>query len=739
MLFLALTTGGLALADGNGMRVRYDDHRVVRAFLTTQAELDLMLELSPDCWCEAPGIRTLDFRLPPESMPALEASGIEHQVLIENVQERVDAELARLAGPGTGGPGNPGDFYDDFRDLAAIVARMDDLADAHPDIVEVLDVGDSIEGRDILALRIGGAAMDKPTVVIDATQHAREWIAPMVAMYIAETLVEAYATDPQITALVDALELFVIPVVNPDGYVYSWDVERYWRKNRRDNGDGTFGVDLNRNWGFEWGGAGSSGDPGDPLYRGTAPFSEPETAALRDFYEAYPTVVSSIDFHSYGLQVLSPFGYAFGGPDDGGAHAIIGQTMGNAIQSVFDMMYEVGPFADVLYEAAGASIDWTWGERGIVSYTIELRGDDFVLPPGEIVPTAQENLAAALAMAQFAVDGVLFDFGGGGPPTVLDAGETTTLALSVMPHSSGPLDVDSARLYERNDTGPFSDVPLVHLGGSTYEATLSPAPCGASVEFYVAIRSELGVVYRSPAAAPAEVHEATAYDVTVAFHDDFEAGAGWTVESVDLADGQWEIGVPAGGGDRGDPPTDYDGSGACAVTDNEDGNSDVDGGPTRLVSGVIDLSGAHDPTLRYARWFTDDLPGDEDRLDVEVSDDGGGTWTLVDSTGPLPGWEESSVRLADHVSLTSSVVVRFSVADNPNDSVTEAAVDAVEIYDVGCGGGTGDLDGDGDVDFQDLLALLNAWGPCGACDEDLDADGDVDFADLLILLAAWLE
>ena len=103
----------------------------------------------------------------------------------------------------------------------------------------------------------------------------------MVGMYVAESFITGYGNDTLITELVDELEIFVIPVVNPDGYVYTWGPQRLWRKNRRDNGNGTFGVDLNRNWGYEWGGVGSSGDPGSGTYRGTAPFSEPETQVRR--------------------------------------------------------------------------------------------------------------------------------------------------------------------------------------------------------------------------------------------------------------------------------------------------------------------------------------------------------------------------------------------------------------------------------------------------------------------------
>ena len=133
----------------------------------------------------------------------------------------------------------------------------------------------------------------------------------MTGMFLADRLVESADTDPRVHALLSRAEIFVIPVVNPDGYFFTWSdsANRLWRKNRRNNGDGTFGVDNNRNWGYEWGGAGASTQTSSETYRGTGPFSEPETAAMRDFFNARPNIVSNIDFHSYSQLVLSPWAY----------------------------------------------------------------------------------------------------------------------------------------------------------------------------------------------------------------------------------------------------------------------------------------------------------------------------------------------------------------------------------------------------------------------------------------------
>src|SRR5690606_14934327 len=129
-----------------------------------------------------------------------------------------------------------------------------------------------------------GAASNRPQSLWWGGQHAREWINIPVPIYHAEQLLTRYDTDPEIRALVDSVEFIFVPTMNPDGYEYTWTNNRLWRKNRRDHPNSScFGVDLNRNWGFQWGGAGASTNRCNDTYRGTAPFSEPETQVMRDF------------------------------------------------------------------------------------------------------------------------------------------------------------------------------------------------------------------------------------------------------------------------------------------------------------------------------------------------------------------------------------------------------------------------------------------------------------------------
>lgn len=395
------------LAAESPSAVRYDGHAIVTAWVDGDAELATLRRLADELWSEHPGPGAVDARVSPARMAELVASGIPFEVRIADVQQRVDDERTRLRGsPGAGG----GAWFSDFRDLAEITAKVDELAAANPERVTLQTIGQSLEGRPIVAMKIGSAPEGAPAVLYSGTMHAREWLATMVTMCVADAF--ASAADPAVADLLETVAVWVVPVINPDGYEISWSSDRYWRKNARDG----YGVDLNRNWGYQWAVVGSSSDPWAEDYHGDAPFSEPEAAALRDLMIEHPELVAHIDFHSYSQLVLRPWGYTYDDPADEAVLSMLGQAMSDAMWAATSTDYPSIHAAE-LYPAAGAVDDWAYGERGLMAFTVEMRGDDFVVPPSQIDPACRENVAAAISLATWAAgmappDGG--DEGGGG-------------------------------------------------------------------------------------------------------------------------------------------------------------------------------------------------------------------------------------------------------------------------------------------------------------------------------------
>ena len=229
--------------------------------------------------------------------------------------------------------------------------------------------------------------------------------------------------------------------------------------------------------------------------------------------------------------------------------------------------------------------------------------------------------------------------------------------------------------------GPEITANLVALGGGLYEAQLPAEPCGTIISYYISAETDNGMIWRNPSQAPATMHEVVvATNSSLNFRDDFETDTGWIVTNdLALLNGAWDRGVPIGGGDLGDPPTDADGSGLCYLTDNVDGNSDVDSGWTTLTSPILDPLGNGTPFVEYYRWFTTDAVAGDSLL-VELSMDNGATWIELETvTNSSSQWNFRSFRLDRLLSPTDRMRMRFTASDTGGDSLVEAGVDGLQI------------------------------------------------------------
>ncbi|MBD3170433.1 MAG: T9SS type A sorting domain-containing protein [candidate division Zixibacteria bacterium] len=282
------------------------------------------------------------------------------------------------------------------------------------------------------------------------------------------------------------------------------------------------------------------------------------------------------------------------------------------------------------------------------------------------------------------LDLIGFDYPNG-LPEYIDPNGGTVVRLEVFSVTEDP--VPGSGQFYYNDGNGWQNGTIVEVSQNVYDATFPAVTCGDNVQYYFSAEASGGMTINDPYDAPAETYNAiSAVNVITVFEDNFETDEGWTVENQ-CSDGQWERAIPAGGGDRGDPPYDYDGSGNCYVTDNADDNSDVDDGYTWLMSPTLNLSSG-DAVVSYALWYTNNTGSDpnNDLFKVYVSNDNGANWTLAVTHGPVTssGWNMHNFKVGDFVTPNNQVKVRFEASDLGSGSIVEAGIDAFKVDMIQC-------------------------------------------------------
>ncbi|MBK7090266.1 MAG: immune inhibitor A [bacterium] len=344
------------------------------------------------------GEKFIDVIVNADELQALSVSGLKYDVSISDMTTFFQSRF------------EPGKSMGGYRTLSEIELAMDSIATANPLIVRPKwSIGNSLEGRPIYVMKISDNPLSdesEPELYYYAAHHAREVITPEALIYFMRYLTNNYGTNPQVTYLVNNREFFVSTCMNPDGYYYN-EVDEpggggLWRKNRRNNGS-SFGVDLNRNYGYQWGcdDEGSSPTGSSETYRGTGPFSEPETQVEKAFIESRNFVVT-LSLHSFSDLFLYPWGYDRIYTPDNDLFAAMADTVA-ALAG-----YSVGPPWQLLYPVNGSSDDWGYGEQTTknknYAVTIEIGNDtdNFWPPTNRISPLVQNVLGPELFLARMA-------------------------------------------------------------------------------------------------------------------------------------------------------------------------------------------------------------------------------------------------------------------------------------------------------------------------------------------------
>ncbi len=562
-----------------------------------------------------------------EELNFLKDAGLRVEILTENMEANY-ASRSKDAGFGV------------YHTYSENVAFVDSLHTLYPEVIsEKWSIGQSHQGRDIWCFRVSAnpeVDENEPEILIDGLHHAREVMAAEFTIMFAEYLGQNYGVDPEITWLLNNRELYVVPVVNPDGFVYNESTNPngggMWRKNRRNNGDGTYGVDPNRNYPYNWGydNSGSSPYTNDDTYRGPSAGSEPEVQALMALINDH-NFRTHDSVHTYSNLTLYPWGYT----TNDTPHAATYEHMG-AEMTKFNG-YEYGQPGGVLnYDVNGGTNDWVYGDTSehnlIYTFTNEIGSgsDGFWPEENRRGPLFQENIWPHIYLMRAA--GTYYDVNTAvvsSPAKSIDPGQSGFLNFTIENQSvvasgmglSLTVSSDDAWVHfdevERN-IGDLASMASTTLGNNPLPITIDDGcPNGHLVNFTVTLHApgddrtyDLAFMVGTPNSI---------------FWDDFENGlANWTTT------GAWNA------------TSSQSHSPSNSLTDSPSGEYSDEQATTATMNGTYQAS-----TLSF--WHRYDIEDNYDYGRVQVSANGGGWNSLISFDGEQSTWEQVELDLSAYV------------------------------------------------------------------------------------------
>lgn len=510
-----------------------------------------------------------------------------------------------------------------FTTYAELLADLDKMAMMYPNLITVKASASpagltTAQGNIIYYVKVSdnpNIDENEAEVLYTGVHHAREPLSMMNLQYYLWYLLENYASDQTIKNIVDNTELYFIPMLNPDGYLYNESTNPggggFWRKNRRNNGDGTFGVDLNRNYGYQWGydNSGSSPSTSSDVYRGTGPFSEPETQIVKAFAESH-NFVNVFNNHAYSNLMIRPWGYDNVALSDQMLFDELGEHM------CWHNRYLYGG-SEILYNANGVSDDWFYGEQitknKSLAWTPEIGSANeggFWPLPSLIQDQCERQLRMSLIMAESATNhGIFNDVSPYAIPTLNSSLDFNIQHMSLTP-GIFTMTISSTDPNVSNIANPvLTTSTLLGTSNQTLSSNITlnlGTPPGTIIPFNVVLNNGMYDVYSTTVLK--------VFQPTQVFYDDCSTMNNWTSST-------WGVDNTSGFNSNG------------SITDSPSGNSATG---TQFVSltNPLNLTTYSNPTLEYyTKW---DITKLNSYAQLEVSTDGS-SWTPLCGEYMKPG------------------------------------------------------------------------------------------------------
>lgn len=567
--------------------------------------------------------------------------------------------------------------YGGYHKLAELELLFDSLSSEHPSLMSSkFSIGKSHNGKDIWAYKLSDNVVDdessnEKVAYYDALHHAREMNSLPSLIFFTIWLLENYNSAPLATYILNNRELYFVPTVNPDGYYFNEvnypDGGGMWRKNRRNNEDGSIGVDINRNYSYGYGlDNGSASWGSSETYRGPYEFSEPEAVAIRDFIDSIKPVTANI-IHTKAGRYLIPYTYSDETPD----YEIYSElTIGAADEN--DYIY--GNCKQILdYYSSGTTIDYLHS-KGIYCWLPELKGTDFWAPKSEILPVASENLKfnqmIALAAGSYPMYHSIV-------AQDKSAEGKKELALKVNVKNRG-LSVSTTEVTVKLSslTSNISIFPENQTISSISKHVIKPTPNDFVVNYSLleTVPSNLFIIVHileNNAEISTDTVIFTAGETNILFDDNGENGLiNWT------NNGTW------------DTTSLTSNKGNTGFTDSRNGNCSNNMNSTLTLKNAINLSGTLHPVLSFnAKWSSEK---NYDGTNIQISTDNGFNWNTLEGiyTSSVNGtkgytgtndWVNEVINLSNYIG--DEILLRFKSSTNYSTSVDGFYFDNILIAD----------------------------------------------------------